>query len=150
LGFLGSSGEGDQANQEKIEKALKNAFRPEFLNRIDEIILFSPLSKENMKKIVTLQMEDIRSRLAEHDLEVELTEVAVDWLANEGYDSAFGARPLKRALQKHVESPLSISMLSGEFTAGDTVVVDIEDNDVVFNKKETVEVSKTDKAVVSG
>ncbi len=150
LGFLGSSGEGDQANQEKIEKALKNAFRPEFLNRIDEIILFSPLSKENMKKIVTLQMEDIRSRLAEHDLEVELTEVAVDWLANEGYDSAFGARPLKRALQKHVESPLSISMLSGEFTAGDTVVVDIEDNEVVFTKKEAVEVSKTDKAVVSG
>jgi len=150
LGFLGSSGEGDQANQEKIEKALKNAFRPEFLNRIDEIILFSPLSKENMKKIVTLQMEDIRSRLAEHDLKVELTEVAVDWLANEGYDSAFGARPLKRALQKHVESPLSISMLSGEFTAGDTVVVDIEENEVVFTKKEAVEVSKTDNAVVSG
>jgi ATP-dependent Clp protease ATP-binding subunit ClpC len=150
LGFLGSSGEGDQANQEKIEKALKNAFRPEFLNRIDEIILFSSLSKEDMKKIVALQMEDIRSRLGEHDLKVELTEAAVDWLANEGYDSAFGARPLKRALQKHVESPLSISLLSGEFTAGDTVVVDIEDSEVVFQKKEAVEVSKTDNAVVSG
>ncbi|MDY6867535.1 MAG: AAA family ATPase [Chloroflexota bacterium] len=150
LGFLGSSGEGDQANQEKIEKALKNAFRPEFLNRIDEIILFSSLSKEDMKKIVALQMEDIRSRLGEHDLKVELTEAAVDWLANEGYDSAFGARPLKRALQKHIESPLSISLLSGEFTAGDTVVVDIEDSEVVFQKKEAVEVSKTDNAVVSG
>jgi ATP-dependent Clp protease ATP-binding subunit ClpC len=83
-------------------------------------------------------------------LKVELTEAAVDWLANEGYDSAFGARPLKRALQKHIESPLSISLLSGEFTAGDTVVVDIEDSEVVFQKKEAVEVSKTDNAVVSG
>ncbi len=150
LGFLGSSGEGDQANQEKIEKALKNAFRPEFLNRIDEIILFSSLSKEDMKKIVSLQMEDIRSRLGEHDLKVELTEAAMEWLASEGYDPAFGARPLKRALQKHVESPLSISLLSGEFTAGDTVVVDIDDNEVVFHKKEAVEISKTDNAVVNG
>jgi ATP-dependent Clp protease ATP-binding subunit ClpC len=149
LGFLGSSGEGDQANQEKIEKALKNAFRPEFLNRIDEIILFSSLSKEDMRKIVALQMEDIRSRLGEHDLKVELTEAATDWLASEGYDPAFGARPLKRALQKHVESPLSISLLSGEFVAGDTVLVDIEDEKVVFNKKESVDVSRFDEAEVA-
>ena len=149
LGFLGSSGEGDQANQEKIEKALKKAFRPEFLNRIDEIILFSSLSKEDMKKIVVLQMEDIRSRLAEHDLNVELTETATQWLADEGYDSAFGARPLKRALQKHVESPLSISMLSGEFVAGDTVVVDVLDDEVVFKKKQAVDVSNLDQAEVS-
>jgi ATP-dependent Clp protease ATP-binding subunit ClpC len=149
LGFLGSSGEGDQANQEKIEKALKNAFRPEFLNRIDEIILFSSLSKEDMRKIVALQMEDIRSRLGEHDLKVELTEAATDWLASEGYDPAFGARPLKRALQKHVESPLSISLLSGEFVAGDMVLVDIEDEKVVFNKKESVDVSRFDEAEVA-
>ncbi len=150
LGFLGSSGEGDQANQEKIEKALKNAFRPEFLNRIDEIILFSPLSKKDMQKIVALQMEDIRLRLAENDLKVELTEEAVLWLANEGYDPAFGARPLKRALQKHVESPLSISLLSGEFALGDTVLVDIEDNAVVFKKKEAIDVSKLNQAKVAG
>jgi len=135
LGFLGSSGEGDQANRDKIEKALKSAFRPEFLNRIDEIILFSPLSKDDMRKIVALQMEDIRSRTSEYGLNVELTEEATLWLANEGYDSAFGARPLKRALQKHVESPLSISLLSGEFIKGDTVLVDIEDNKTVFRKK---------------
>jgi len=135
LGFLGSSGEGDQANREKIEKALKSAFRPEFLNRIDEIILFSPLSKEDMCKIVVLQMDDIRSRMSEYDIKVELTEEATLWLANEGYDSAFGARPLKRALQKHVESPLSISLLSGEFVEGDTVLVDIEDDKTVFKKK---------------
>ncbi|MFW5714177.1 MAG: ATP-dependent Clp protease ATP-binding subunit [Brevefilum sp.] len=149
LGFLGSQSEGDKANQEKITKALKGAFRPEFLNRIDEIIMFSPLSKEDMREIVALQMKDIQERLSEHGLQVELTEEAVNWMANEGYDSAFGARPLKRALQKHVESPLSISLLSGEFTKGDTVLVDIEDGEVVFKKKEAVDVSQLDQAEVS-
>jgi len=149
LGFLGSTNEDDKADKEKIEKALKGAFRPEFLNRIDEIILFSPLSKEDMRKIVGLQMEDIQSRLEDHGLQVELTEAAVLWLANEGYDPAFGARPLKRTLQKHVESPLSISLLSGEFAYGDTVVVDIEDEQVVFKKKDSLDVSKMDQAEVS-
>ncbi len=135
LGFLGSQDEDDKGNREKIEKALKSAFRPEFLNRIDEIILFSPLSKENMYKIVALQMEDIRSRLSEHGLSVELTAEATEWLAEHGYDPAFGARPLNRALQKHVESPLSISLLSGEFDPGDTVLVDVEEEKIVFDKK---------------
>ncbi len=149
LGFLGSTDEGGEGDREKIEKALKSAFRPEFLNRIDEIILFSSLSKEDMRKIVALQMEDIQCRLSEHGLKVELTQEATDWLANEGYDSAFGARPLKRALQKHVESPLSVSLLSGEFNKGDTVLVDVEDDKVVFNKKkETVDIKKLDEAEV--
>ena len=148
LGFLSSADEGDQSNREKIEKALKGAFRPEFLNRIDEIILFSPLSKENMCEIVGLQMEDIQSRLEDHGLRVELTEAATLWLANEGYDPAFGARPLKRALQKHVESPLSVSLLSGEFGLGDTVLVDIEDDHVAFRKKEPVDLPKMDQAEV--
>lgn len=148
LGFLGSQTEGDKANQEKITKALKDAFRPEFLNRIDEIILFSPLTKEDMREIVALQMQDIQTRLSEHGLKVELTKEAIEWMANEGYDPAFGARPLKRALQKHVESPLSISLLSAEFTTGDTVLVDIEDDDVVFQKKEPVDVSQMDQAEV--
>jgi len=150
LGFLGSVEEGEKGNREKIEKALKNAFRPEFLNRIDEIILFSPLTKEDMQKIVSLQMEDIQSRLSDHGLKVELTPDAVEWIANEGYDSAFGARPLKRALQKHVESPLSVSLLSGEFSKGDTVLVDIEDNAVVFKKKEAIDVSEMNEAEVNG
>ena len=148
LGFLGSMEDGDQSNREKIEKALKGTFRPEFLNRIDEIIVFSSLTKEDMQKIVALQMEDIRSRLSEHGLRVELTEAATEWLANEGFDPAFGARPLKRALQKHVESPLSISLLSGDFGPGDTVLVDIDDAKVVFTKKEPVKVKKMDKAEV--
>jgi ATP-dependent Clp protease ATP-binding subunit ClpC len=149
LGFLGSMSEGDGANREKIEKALKDAFRPEFLNRIDEIIVFSSLSKEEMQKIVALQMDDIRSRLADHGLNVELTEAATIWLANEGYDSAFGARPLKRALQKHVESPLSVSLLSGEFSEGDTVLVDVEEDVIVFKHKEPIPVSKLNQAEVS-
>ncbi len=149
LGFLGSMEEGgDQANREKIEKALKDTFRPEFLNRIDEIIVFSSLSKEDMRKIVALQMEDIQSRLAEHGLMVELSEEATTWLANQGYDPAFGARPLKRALQKHVESPLSISLLSNDFKPGDTVLVEVEDNQIVFKKKEGVKIARMDQAEV--
>jgi len=146
LGFLGSTDEGGEGNREKIEKALKSAFRPEFLNRIDEIILFSSLSKEDMREIVALQMEDIQSRLAEHGLKVELTQAATDWLANEGYDPAFGARPLKRALQKHVESPLSVSLLSGDFNRGDTVLVDIQEDEVIFKKKEAPGIKKDDVA----
>jgi ATP-dependent Clp protease ATP-binding subunit ClpC len=128
LGFLQRVGdEEDRQAQEKIEKALKDAFRPEFLNRIDEIITFSSLSKEQMLQIVDLQMKEVQERLGEHDLAVELTDKARDWLAEEGYDPDFGARPLKRALQKYVESPLSVSLLSGEFSSGDTIVVDVDE-----------------------
>ena len=146
LGFLSSEAEGDKGNRDKIEKALKNAFRPEFLNRIDEIILFSSLSVEDMLEIVDLQMNDIQKRLAEHGLDVELTDEARKWMAEKGYDPAFGARPLKRALQKYVESPLSISLLSGEFSQGDIVLVDVKDDEVVFSKKESIELSELDSA----
>jgi ATP-dependent Clp protease ATP-binding subunit ClpC len=128
LGFLQRVGdEEDRQAQEKIEKSLKDAFRPEFLNRIDEIITFSSLSKEQMRQIVDLQMKEVQERLGEHDLAVELTPAARDWLAEVGYDPDFGARPLKRALQKHVESPLSISLLSGEFSSGDTIIVEVDE-----------------------
>jgi ATP-dependent Clp protease ATP-binding subunit ClpC len=125
LGFLQSKGE-DQEN-DKIEKALKNTFRPEFLNRIDEIITFSPLSLEQMAEIVDLQMKEVQERLNEQGLTVQLTPEARSWLAEVGYDPDFGARPLRRALQKYVESPLSISLLSGEFSSGDTIVVDVDE-----------------------
>ncbi len=126
LGFLHSSNGDAQAReeQEKIEKELKKTFRPEFLNRIDEIITFSPLSLDEMAAIVDLQMDEVAERLREHGLRVQLTESARLWLANAGYDPAFGARPLKRALQKHVESPLSLKLLAGEFSQGDLVLVD--------------------------
>jgi ATP-dependent Clp protease ATP-binding subunit ClpC len=129
IGFSlrGTEDEEDRIQQEKIEKALKGTFRPEFLNRIDEIIIFSPLSLEQMIIIVDLQMQEVRDRLEERGLNVELTELARKWLADEGYDPAFGARPLRRALQKHVESPLSVKLLKGEFSEGDTIIVDVDD-----------------------
>ena len=138
LGFLQKTdSDEDRQAHEKIEKALKSTFRPEFLNRIDEIIMFSPLSKEQMMKIVDLQMQEVRDRLEEHGLKVDLTKKACEWLANEGYDPSFGARPLKRALQKFVESPLSVSLLAGEFTKGDTVIVDLDEEKkaIAFRKK---------------
>ncbi len=137
LGFLGSSVDDDQKESHaKIEKALKSTFRPEFLNRIDEVIIFSPLSKDQMVKIVSLQMREIRERLDEHNIEIELTEAAQHWLADVGYDPLFGARPLKRALQKHIESPLSTKLLEGVFKEGDIVVVDLKDEEIEFHKKE--------------
>jgi ATP-dependent Clp protease ATP-binding subunit ClpC len=128
LGFLQhADGEEDRQAHEKIEKALKGTFRPEFLNRIDEIITFSALSREQMREIVDLQMNEVQERLSERDLNVELSPEARDWLADAGYDPAFGARPLRRALQKFVESPLAVSLLSGEFAAGDTIRVEVDE-----------------------
>ncbi len=151
LGFLQreDSDEERQAH-EKIEKALKGTFRPEFLNRIDEVIMFSPLTIEDMRQIVVLQMKEIQTRLQENGLKVEMTPAAQEWLAQAGYDQAFGARPLRRALQKHVESPLSLRLLSGEFTSGDTVQVDVNDKqEVVFHKAEKVPLEQVKGAEVS-
>ncbi|MBN1146369.1 MAG: AAA family ATPase [Anaerolineales bacterium] len=137
LGFMRNRGDAEErAEHEKIEKALKDTFRPEFLNRIDEIITFSPLSLEQMAEIVDLQMKEVRERLGERGLNVELTPDARQWLSKEGFDPAFGARPLRRALQKHVESPLSVSLLGGEFSSGDTIVVDVdkEESKLVFRR----------------
>ena len=127
LGFLKSGDGEDKQENDKIEKALKSTFRPEFLNRIDEIITFSPLSLEQMGQIVDLQMHEVQERLNERGLMVELTPAARNWLAKEGFDPAFGARPLRRALQKYVESPLSISLLGGQFSQGDTIMVDVDE-----------------------
>ena len=138
LGFLQKTdSDEDRQAHEKIEKSLKSTFRPEFLNRIDEIIMFSSLDTAQMIEIVDLQMKEISARLEEHGLKVELTNESREWLAKEGYDPSFGARPLKRALQKHVESPLSISLLGGEFSTGDTVIVDLdqEKGEITFKKK---------------
>jgi ATP-dependent Clp protease ATP-binding subunit ClpC len=140
LGFLQSSSDSEERQaHEKIEKALKSTFRPEFINRIDEIIIFSPLTVEQVGLIVELQMEEIQERLSEHGLRVELTTAGREWLANAGYDPAFGARPLRRALQKYVESPLSVSLLSGQFNAGDLVVVDVNEDGTGLEFRQVVE-----------
>jgi len=137
LGFLSSDNDERDAH-ENIQKALKSTFRPEFINRIDEIIMFSPLTVEQVKDIVILQMKEIQDRLQENGIEVKLSEDARDWLAHEGYDSIFGARPLRRALQKFVESPLSVSILAGEFNDGDVISVELnkDTSKLEFIKKE--------------
>ncbi len=136
LGFLpGKTEPSDREAHDKIDKALKAAFRPEFLNRIDEIIMFSPLSLEQMEQIVILQMKEVQDRLNDHNITVLLTDPARAWLAKAGYDPAFGARPLRRAIQKYVESPLSVELLGGQFKDGAEVTVDVDEqeNKIVFS-----------------
>jgi ATP-dependent Clp protease ATP-binding subunit ClpC len=136
LGFLQhNQSQEEREAHDKIEKALKSTFKPEFLNRIDEIIMFSPLVLENMYNIVDLQLKEVQQRLSEFGLKVELSKEARGWLAEEGFDPSFGARPLRRALQKYIESPLSIRLLSGEFILGDTVLVDVEEDQGQENKE---------------
>jgi ATP-dependent Clp protease ATP-binding subunit ClpC len=145
LGFLQQKADDEEREaHDKIEKALKGTFRPEFLNRVDEIIMFSPLSIEDMERIVDLQMKEVHDRLNEYHIQVELTEPARKWLANEGYDPAFGARPLRRAIQKHVESPLSVDLLAGKYKDGATVLVDVDEKDhkIVFRTGEPVKRAK--------
>jgi ATP-dependent Clp protease ATP-binding subunit ClpB len=117
---------------------LRDRFRPEFLNRIDEIVEFQSLSREQLGEIVELQLERLRSRLADRGLELELTDAAKELVAEAGWDPAYGARPLKRALQRLVENPLAVKLLEGEFTDGDTIVVDRRDGELTFAKPAAV------------
>jgi ATP-dependent Clp protease ATP-binding subunit ClpC len=137
LGFVTGNDPELVADHKKIERAMRDTFRPEFLNRIDEVIIFSPLSVEQVSQMVDLQMRSIAERLGEQGLVVELTDNARHWLAKQGYDPQFGARPLRRALQRFVESPLSVQLLKGTFRRGDVVVVDAsEEAGIEFHKQE--------------
>jgi ATP-dependent Clp protease ATP-binding subunit ClpC len=139
LGFLQQTvTDEDRETHDKIEKALKGTFRPEFLNRVDEIIMFSPLTVAQMEQIVSLQMKEIQDRLSEFGVKVDMSAAACKWLAKTGYDPAFGARPLRRALQKYVESPLSVELLGGKIPSGVSVLVDTnaDDSGLEFKTKE--------------
>jgi ATP-dependent Clp protease ATP-binding subunit ClpB len=114
--------------------ALRDVFRPEFLNRVDEVIEFTPLSKEQIAEIVELQLVRLRERLAERRIDLELTEAAKEALAEAGWDPTYGARPLKRAIQRLVENPLALRLLEGGFADGDTIRVDAEDGEIRFEK----------------
>ncbi len=132
LGFAGMAA-AEREDHKRIEEALKQTFRPEFINRIDEIIIFEPLSEVDVIEIVKLQVKDVQLRLAEQgNLSIELTEPAQRWLAQQGFDKDFGARPLKRAIQRYVESPLSVRLLRGEFKGGDRVRIDLADDQLDF------------------
>ena len=138
LGFAPNNDPDVLADHKKIEEAMRKTFRPEFLNRIDEIIIFEPLSLDDVQKIVDLQMHEIAERLAEQGLYVALTPDARRQLAEVGYDAEFGARPLRRALQRYVESPLSVRLLRGEFREGDLVEIYVnEEGHIDFRRVES-------------
>lgn len=111
---------------------VKNLFRPEFINRLDEIIVFHELTEEQLRSIVELMVKDLEERLAEHKVAITLTDKAKSWLAKDGYDPVYGARPLRRVIERHVENPLSTMLLKGELKEGDTVKVDLVKGNLAF------------------
>ncbi|MCI0708739.1 MAG: AAA family ATPase [Chloroflexi bacterium] len=134
LGFVPHTDKEAVADHKRIEEAMHKTFRPEFLNRIDEIIIFNTLSQDHLEEIVVLQMAEIAERLGEQGLAVQLTDSARSWLAAEARDPEYGARPIRRALQHYVESPLSVKLLKGEFQTGDLVLIDTDGEKIVFMK----------------
>ena len=133
LGFVRPDDAQAVADHQKIERAMRETFRPEFLNRIDEIIIFAPLTLPDVEKIVDIQMRQIFERLTETTgVSIHVTESARNWLAQKGYDPQFGARPLRRSLQRFVENPLSVKLLKGDFQLGDQIVIDEVNGELVF------------------
>jgi ATP-dependent Clp protease ATP-binding subunit ClpB len=134
---LGSAVFGDPSlDREKQKDAVldevRGYFRPEFVNRIDEIVVFEPLGREEIGEIVDIQLGLLRTRLAERDLTLELTDAAREYIANKGYEPQFGARPLKRVLQREIQDPLALELLAGRIHDGTTVRVDLVDGKLVF------------------
>ena len=125
--------------KEKVLGEMKKTFRPEFLNRIDEIIVFHELTENQLRNIVDLLIKDLQGRLADRKLGVELTERAKSWLAKVGYDPQYGARPLRRAIERYVENPLSTKLLRGEYSPGDTIIGDLSDDGLTFTVRAAVE-----------
>jgi ATP-dependent Clp protease ATP-binding subunit ClpC len=134
LGFVRPGDEQAVADHQKIEKAMRDTFRPEFLNRIDEIIIFSPLSEQDVEKMVDLQMRGLAKRVEDSGMQIHLTEPARNWLAKTGYDPQFGARPLRRTIQRYVENPLSVRLLRGDFNPGDLIVIDELNGQLMFER----------------
>jgi ATP-dependent Clp protease ATP-binding subunit ClpB len=118
--------------EKRVMDALRSTFRPEFLNRIDDTIIFNSLGREEIKRIIDIQINLLRKRLSEAKISLELTDRALEFLADTGFDPVYGARPLKRAIQRHVQDPLSMKILDGSITEGDRVVMDVKDGKVVF------------------
>ncbi len=125
--------------KDKVLDQLKKTFRPEFLNRIDAIVVFRALTKEQIRQIVDLMLAQVQERLDEHEVTLEATEEAMELLAEEGYDPHFGARPLRRVIQTMIEDPLSEAILAGEFEAGDTVLLEVEEGEIKLRTKELME-----------
>ena len=120
--------------QRQVDELLHRQFRPEFLNRVDEIITFHGLTREDLLQIVDIQISRMAKRLAERKYTIELTEAAKQFLVETGYDASYGARPLKRAIQRYIEDPLALEILEGRFSEGDTVQINRGENRLVFGK----------------
>jgi ATP-dependent Clp protease ATP-binding subunit ClpB len=138
---LGSDIIQQKAGEENYE-SMKNAvmevvgthFRPEFINRVDEVVVFHPLAEDQIRGIASIQIESLSKRLKEQDMKLELDDAAMDLLAEVGYDPVYGARPLKRAIQRNIENPLAQKLLQGEFAPGDTIRGTVKDHTLVFDK----------------
>jgi ATP-dependent Clp protease ATP-binding subunit ClpC len=132
FGFTAKDGVDFRETERRARDALERTFRPEFLNRVDEIIVFQPLSKEDVLEIVDIMLRRLNKHLGSQRVSIEVTPEAKEFLAEEGYDPKFGARPLARAIRRYVENPLSSRIIGGEFGPGDTVVVDRAEDGLTF------------------
>jgi ATP-dependent Clp protease ATP-binding subunit ClpC len=139
----------DQAIEKRLRAALRETFRPELLNRIDEIIVFHRLRKESLLAIVEKMLGDLRGRLAERKLTLELTEPAREWLVTNGFDAEYGARPLRRLIQRQVENPLAKQVLAGEYADGDAILVDVSADDALTFTRQPGEPLKTSEVAVA-
>jgi len=129
---------GHEVSRDEISRVLQAHFRPEFLNRIDEIVIFHPLGKEHLAGIVGIQLRRVAKLLAEKGYILDVSPAAKDYLAEVGYDPEFGARPLKRAIQRELQDPLALKVLAGDFQEGDTIHVDRGPAGLVFTAEEPV------------
>jgi ATP-dependent Clp protease ATP-binding subunit ClpB len=118
----------------RVMEAMRSSFRPEFLNRIDEIFIFHALHKGELRQIVQFQVERLRKRLSDRKMSLKLSDAALDFLSEVGYDPVFGARPLKRAIQRELETQIAKSLLRGEFNDGDTIFVDVQNERLAFTR----------------
>jgi len=132
LGFSSGAGVDEKRMRTAVEDALKRTFRPELLNRIDDVIIFHSLTEENLKDVVELLIREVAKRLSERSIKLNVTPEAKAWLVKRGYDPIYGARPLRRAIQRYVESPISSKILQSEFKEGNTITVDVRDDNLTF------------------
>lgn len=132
LDLGGSSGPADQEiMKDRVRAAMKDKFRPEFLNRIDEEVIFNSLSKENLRGIVQIEVSKLEGRLKDRDITLEPTDAALDFLSDKGFDPVYGARPLKRAIQRDLETTVAQGILRGDYKDGDTIIADAENGEIV-------------------
>ena len=129
--------------ERRVNAALREAFKPEFLNRVDETIIFNSLGRDEIKSIVEIQLKRLRQNLANRKMALEITEPAKALIADKGYDPVYGARPLKRTIQRLIQDPLAVKILAGEFKEGDCVKVDVEDDELIFSHGKAAAPSET-------